>query len=64
MNKELLPAANVDFLFRYERCFHKSKHIQRYTLHVRVSTIHQRRDIVCSEFTVRRGCLEHIWGKF
>jgi len=55
MNKELLPATNVDFLFRYESCFQKSKHMQRYTLHVRVATIHQRREIVCSEFTVCIG---------
>ena len=55
MNKELLPATNVDCLFRYERCFQKSKHMQRYTLHVRMATIHKRRDIVCSEFTVCMG---------
>jgi len=40
-------AKNVDCLFRYEMCFHISKHIQRYTLHVRVGNIHQQMDILC-----------------
>jgi len=40
-------AATVDCLFRYEMCFHTSKHIQRYTLHVRVGNIHQLKDILC-----------------
>jgi len=36
----------VDCLFTYEMCFHRSKHIMRYTLHVRVGNIHQLRDIL------------------
>jgi len=40
-------AATVDGLFRYEMCFHTSKHIQRYTLHVRVGNIHQLMHILC-----------------
>jgi len=43
-------AAAVDCLFKYEMCFHKSKHIKQYTLHVRVGTIHHLRDIL---FVVR-----------
>jgi len=40
-------AATVGCLFRYEMCFHRSKHIQRYTLHVRVASIHQLMEILC-----------------
>ena len=36
----------VDCLFTYEMCFHRSKHIMRYTLHVRVGNVHQLRDIL------------------
>jgi hypothetical protein len=39
--------ATPDFLFRYEMCFHKSRHIQRYSLLVKVATIHQLMDIFC-----------------
>jgi hypothetical protein len=61
---ELLPAANVDCLFRYEMYFHKSKLIQRHTLHVRVDTTHRRRDIVRSEnLRSAWGRLEHLWVK-
>jgi len=32
--------ATFDFLFSYEMCLHKSKHIQPYKLHVRDGNIH------------------------
>ena len=40
-------AANVVYcLFRYQKCFQKSRHIQRYTLHVMVGTIHQLMNVL------------------
>jgi len=45
--KVINTATTADCLFRYVMCFHRSKHIQRYTLHVRVGNIHQLMDILC-----------------
>ena len=38
--------ATVDCLFSYEMCFHRSKHIMRYTLHVSLGNVHELRDIL------------------
>ena len=35
-----------DFLFSYEMCLHKLKHIQPYKLHVRVGNIHYLTDVM------------------
>jgi len=58
-------AANVFCLFRYEKCFHKSKHIRRYTLHVMVGTIYQLMNIlrVVRMYGLQGSYLEHMWGK-
>jgi len=40
-------APRVECQFRYEMFFLICKHIQRYTLHVRVGNIHQLMDILC-----------------
>jgi hypothetical protein len=64
MYEELVPAANVDFLFRCETIFHKRNLIQRHTLHVRVANTLQRRNIVRSEnLRSAWGRLEHLWVK-
>jgi hypothetical protein len=45
--KDKNTASTVDCLFRNEICFHKSKHIKRYTLHVRVVTLYHLMGILC-----------------
>jgi len=58
-------AAAVDCLFRHEMFFHRSKHVGRYTLHVRVATrTSTDENIVRSEnIGSAWGCSEHMWGK-
>ena len=45
-------------------CFHKSKRIQRYTLHVWVGKIHQLVNIllIVRVYGLHRGSLEHMLG--
>jgi len=71
--KDKNTTATADCLFRYEMCFHKSRHIQRYTLHVRVGNIHQLMDIlrvVGGQHTSTDGHIarsekvEFAWGMF
>jgi hypothetical protein len=57
-------AATVDCLFKYEICFHLSKEVKQYTLHVREATIHDLTDILCSENVGSAwGYLEELWCK-